>query len=249
MSMRKCLRGLALAAGLTVAAAGTANAQWTWSGCGGQADKFNTCASVDITFSGSSLTMVVQNWGNYDPATNSFASVSGSSIFTQIGLLNGGFGGTLTGLTSFSCLNDATCGWEFDSSLSSLNGYAGGARCTGQGCNADSGLNPPGTPGANTYTQVTLVFSTSGTIDLTNADFALHGQAGPGDCSTKLFVDRTGATYTPNQADPALTTCAGVFNPPTETPVPEPASMVLLATGLVAMGGVGIIRRRRNQKV
>jgi hypothetical protein len=74
----------------------------------------------------------VQNWGNHNPATNSFAAVSGQLDLHPIGLFNGSFGGSLTGLTSFSCLNDATCSWEFDNNLSSLNGYAGGARCQGQ---------------------------------------------------------------------------------------------------------------------
>ena len=252
--MRNSLRGLALVAGLATMAAGRADAQFTWSGCGG--NNFNTCASVNITYAGGLLTMTVQNWGNYNPATNAFASFSGSSTFTQLGLLNGSFGGTLTGLTNApgTCVGDATCSWVFDPSMSLLNGFhAGGARCSGPGCNVNSGLNPPGTPGANTYTQVTLVFSTSGTIDLTGTTFGLHGQDGPpnlvtgGTCSTKLTVSVSGGNYTPNTAAP--NSVCDAFNPPTETPVPEPASMILLATGLVAMGGAGIIRRRRNRKV
>lgn len=248
--MRNSLKGLALAAGLVVAAAGRADAQWSWSGCGG--NDFNTCASVNITFGGGVLTMVVQNWGTYNPATNTTAINAGSSIFTQIGLNNGSFGtGSLTGLISFSCAGgtvaDPTCDWVFDDPLNGLPGYAGGARQTGQGFNVQSGLNPPGTPGAGTYTQVTFNFSTTPVIDLSAATFGLHGQSGPTGCSTKLFVTKSGSTYTPNSAN--STTCTGGVNPPTETPIPEPASMILLATGLVAMGGAGIIRRRRNRKV
>jgi hypothetical protein len=233
---------------------GSANAQWSWAGCGG--NLFNTCASVNITYSGGVLTMVVQNWGTYNPAGPQ-PSLAGSSIFTQLGLGSGTFGsGALTGLNSFSCAGgtvaDPTCDWVFDSGLNGLPGYMGGARYagppSGHPCNdVNCGLNPPGSPGAGQYSQVTLVFSTSPVIDLSAATFGLHGQAGPSNCSTKLFVTKSGSTYSPNTT--TSTTCAGTFNPPTETPVPEPASMVLLATGLVAMSGAGIIRRRRNRKV
>jgi len=253
--MRNSLKSLALVAGLAAMAAGRADAQFVWSGCGG--NLFNTCASVNISISGTNqLTMVVQNWGTYNPSGPQ-PSLAGSSIFTQLGLLNGSFGGTLTGLTNQPgvCAADPTCDWVFDPSMSLLNGFhAGGARCVGQGCNVNSGLNPPATSGAGNFTQVTLVFSTSGSINLTGTTFGLHGQSGPpdlingGTCSTKLTVSVSGGTYTPNSASDPNGQC-GSFNPPTETPVPEPASMILLATGLVAMGGAGIIRRRRNRKV
>ena len=245
--MRKSLRALAVVAGLAVAGAGKASAvpppSFVWSGCGGAGSPgFNTCASVNISLSGSTLTMVVQNWGTYNPATNSFCTVlCGSSIFTQLGLNNGSFGsGTLTGLTSFACVNDPTCNWVFDSNLNGLPGYAGGARNTGQGFNVNTGLNPPATSGAGNYTQVTLVFSTNPVVDLSGATFGLHGQSGPNNCSTKLFVTNDNGTYTTN----STTATNGCFGP--GTPVPEPMSMVLLATGLVAMGGVGLIRRRRK---
>jgi hypothetical protein len=248
--MRKSLKALAVVAALATMGTARAEAQFTWSGCGGVGSfppgGFNTCASVNIFVSGTNeLTMVVQNWGTYNPATNSFCTpFCGSSIFTQLGILNGSFGsGALTGLNSFACVNDPTCSWEFDTSLNGLPGYAGGARYTGSGGNVNSGLNAPASSGAGQYRQVTLVFATNPVIDLSQATFGLHGQAGPNNCSTKLFVTNDNGTYTFNSTtSQSQTTCVTSTN----TPIPEPMSMVLLATGLVAMGGAGLIRRRRK---
>jgi len=235
--MPRSLRALTVVAVLATMGTARAEAQFSWSGCGGST--FNTCASVNLSLSGSVLTMVVQNWGTYNPSNGTTPSFAGSSIFTQLGILNGSFGsGALTGLTSFSCVSDPTCKWEFDTSLNGLPGYAGGARYTGSGGNINSGLNPPATSGAGNFTQVTLVFSTNPTIDLSAATFGLHGQAGPGNCSTKLFVTNGGS---PNRVT-STNSCFGTPN----TPVPEPMSIVLVATGLVAVGGAGLIRRRRK---
>ena len=238
--MTRSLKALTVVAALATMGTARAEAQFSWSGCGGST--FNTCASVNLSLSGSVLTMVVQNWGTYNPSNGTTPSFAGSSIFTQLGILNGSFGsGALTGLTSFACLNDPTCNWEFDTTLNGLPGYGGGARYTGNGGNTNSGLNPPATSGAGNFTQVTLVFSTNPTIDLSRATFGLHGQSGPGGCSTKLFVSKSGSTYTPNG-----TTSTNSCFPTPNTPVPEPMSMVLVATGLVAMGGAGWLRRRRK---
>lgn len=239
--MRKHLKAVALAAGLVALGAGRADAQFVWSGCGGAGTfppgGFNTCASVNISWSSNVLTMVVQNWGTYNPATASFCTVlCGSSVFTQLGIQNFG-SGSLTGLTSTSCVNDADCAFTFDSNLGGLPGFAGA------GANpppTSHGLNPPGTSGPGLYSQVTFTFSTTGTIDLSQATFGLHGQAGPSDCSTKLFVTNDNGSYTNNST--ALTNCVGTPN----TPVPEPMSMVLVATGLVGLGGAGLLRRRRK---
>ena len=235
--MRKNLKALAVVAVLATMGTARAEAQFSWSGCGGST--FNTCASVNLSLSGSVLTMVVQNWGTYNPSNGTTPSFAGSSIFTQLGILNGSFGsGALTGLTSFSCVSDPTCNWEFDSNLNGLPGYAGGARYTGSGGSVNSGLNPPNPSGAGQFTQVTLVFSTNPTIDFSSATFGLHGQGGPNGCSTKLFVTNGGGPNT-------VTSTNSCFGPPT-TPVPEPMSMALVATGLVGLGGAGLIRRRRK---
>jgi hypothetical protein len=248
--MRKAVRTAAFAAALVAAGAARANAQWSWSGCGGAGSPgFNTCASVTMSWASNVLTLTVQNWGTYNPATNSFASLGGSSIFTTLGLQNYG-SGSITGISGTpSCaggtVSDA-CSWVYGSNLTPLSNFGGtwvGADRVSQG-GVNNGLNPPPTPGAGTYTQVVINFTTTGTIDLSAASFALHGQSGPVDlndptntCSTKLLVTKSGATYTPNST--TATTCD-------VSVVPEPASMMLIATGLVAMGGVGFMRRRKG---
>ncbi|HEX3157115.1 MAG TPA: PEP-CTERM sorting domain-containing protein [Gemmatimonadaceae bacterium] len=70
-------------------------------------------------------------------------------------------------------------------------------------------------------------------------DWAIHATRGPNGCSTKLVV-------TNGQAN------QGPFNPECGDPVsvtPEPASVVLMASGLLVLVGGGAMRRRRRSAI
>lgn len=210
--MKHVIRGIGAAAALLGAVASNAWAigPGTYDVCGG--DKFETCATVTIGFDGSTNTLSV------DIANTS----TNGDFFTAFGfrdLAANATGGTV-GFTDWSFINggptdiQADAGWQ-----------------AGNGDPAVKGIGNDG----NTYS-FTLVFD--GDPNLAGATFALHSQAGPNGCSTKLFIDPNGGV---NTIDAPSAECGGT------TTVPEPITMSLLATGLAGMGGAGLIRRRNKK--
>lgn len=51
---------------------------------------------------------------------------------------------------------------------------------------------------------------------------------------------------TPCGPGTSLASCSTVTTPPSTTVTPEPVTMTLLATGLMGMGGVGFVRRKKK---
>jgi hypothetical protein len=214
--MKHVIRGLGAATALLAAVASNAwaiNPGTYTNVCGG--DKFETCATVTIAFNAGTNTLTV------DVANLS----ANGDFFTAIGFRDLAAGVTATSGTA------SAAGWTF------VNGgpndiQASSGWLAANGNPATKGIGNDG----NTY-HFTLVFD--GDPGLAGATFALHSQAGPNGCSTKLFINPNGGVNTLEAPDPA---CAGT------TTVPEPVTMTLLATGLAGMGGAGLIRRKKSAK-
>jgi hypothetical protein len=230
---------LTLALSMAATSSAWADANTSWGSlltpvCGG--NTFKTCAAVTVN--------VVDGLSGHATVTMTVTNLSGTNgtyagtVFTQLGmdmLPNGSHAvhyGTLTSVTDITGGGSVnyTGLWQLGTSGLSGAGISGNVI----GVDPITG-NHGAIPSPNTF-QFVFTVTNWADSDLLAAGFAIHGQEGPNDCSTKLVIDASG-----NANDTSDPNCG-------LNVVPEPMTMVLLGTGLAGMGGTGFIARLRRKK-
>lgn len=229
-------RVLGVAAALAVGSSTAAFATDFGTICGGTA--FATCASVEISdLGGGKFELDIGSIAG-DPGVNTF-----SSTFTTIAFANLPGNMVITGLFSETgdgdwdyCENDGGGG---DPNCNDINGNVPYNQYNGTYTGATP-EPPPVDNGLSAGESTKFVFTYTGTFGVTGAVLGIHGQQGPDDCSTKLYITFNGGTSANQPGDDGE--CDG------ETVIPEPITMTLLGTGLVGMGGMNLLRRRRKDE-
>ena len=183
--MRRAIRSLAATSALAAVSAASAwaipNPYTNANACGG--DNFKTCASLNISWVGTTATIQIQNLG------------TGGEVFKSFGFTNLPAGTTITG----SSIPVALDGRFTAGSASDIQG---------QGFDATP---PPSQSGLSAGDGGPFEFSITFGGTFTEADigaigFGVHAISGPNGCSTKLFVDANGGTNTLSTPDPACGT-------------------------------------------
>ena len=170
----RTLRSLAIAAALGVSMTSAAHAIPTpytspaGGTCGGTS--FRTCASLSITWTGTTATIQIQNLGTV------------GETFTSFGFTHMPAGASITGSTVPAALASRfTAGTAND--IQALGFEANNP-------SPQTGLKA----GEGPFT-FTITFGgtfTGSAAQLAALDFSIHGQTGPNGCSTKLIIDPSG---------------------------------------------------------
>ena len=217
----KLLKTIAAIGAFAALSATPAWADWS-SGvvCGG--GLFSTCASVEVTgATTNTVTITVMNEGGAQAG-------SYDAIFSAVGIYNLPAGVTNVAISSDGGSNMvAGPGNELNPMSHSF---------------AAEAVPPPSDNGLDVGESVTFTITFDHNVtaeELADLGVSIHGISGPNNCSTKLYIEDQGTvTGGPDAPDPACS----------ETVIPEPITMTLLATGLAGMGGVGFLRRKRDEE-